>query len=163
MPANITISTAATANSITVEAGTSTTDVAALGNLTTGGGSILVSAGGNIAIGTLTAGVPNFPASFGTISVTSTFGGILLNNATTPNAYASKMTLTEATQPVSSPQSLALAELNATEVIAAADAASGADAVAAAAAAGRAGSRGTDLGQCPPGGIDFHPGRGDDR
>ena len=159
--ANFTIGTATTANSITVEAGTSSTDVAALGNLTTGGSSIIVSAGGNIAIGTLTAGIPGFPASFGTISVTSTFGGILLNNGTTPNATASKMTLTEATQPVSSAQSAALAELNAIEVIAAADAAS-ANAVAAADAAG-AGSRGTDHGQCPPGCIDFHAGRGDDR
>src|SRR5262249_50744138 len=34
------------------------TDVAALGNLTTGGGDIKVSAGGNIALGTLTAGKP---------------------------------------------------------------------------------------------------------
>src|SRR5262249_34272967 len=41
---------------ITVIAGPSTTAVAALGNLTTGGGNITVSAGGNIAVGRLTAG-----------------------------------------------------------------------------------------------------------
>ena len=63
---------------ITVEAGTSTTDVAALGNLTTGGGNITVSAGGNIAVGTLTAGRTG---SLGTVSVTSTNGAILFSNA----------------------------------------------------------------------------------
>ena len=96
-----------------------------------------------------------------TISVTSANGGILFNNAATPNVSASSTTLTEAAQPVSSAQSVALAQLHATEVIAAADAAS-AQAFAAADAAG-AGSRGTGLGQFPPGCVDFHPGRGDDR
>jgi len=127
-PDNFTI----TGSKITVEAGTSTTDVAALGNLTTGGGNITVSAGGNIAVGTLTAGNPG---SLGTISVTSANGAILFSNATTPTVTASSTTLTLAAQPASSPQSVALAELKAAEVIAAADAAS-ARAVAAADAAG---------------------------
>ena len=116
-----TIATTGT-GTITVEAGTSTTDVAALGNLTTGGGNITVSAGGNIAVGRLTAG----NGSLGTISVTSTHGAILFSSAstpTTPNITASSTTLTEHTQLVPSTQSLALAQLHATEVIAAAAAA----------------------------------------
>ena len=143
---------------ITVEARTSTTDVAALGNLTTGGGNITVSAGGNVAVGTLTAGRTG---SLGTVSVTSANGNILFSNATTPTVTASSTTLTSAAQPASSPESVALAQLHAAEVIAAADAAS-AQAFAAAAAAG-AGGRGTGLGQCLPGCVDLHPGRGDDR
>jgi hypothetical protein len=130
-----TIATTGTGSTITVEAGTSTTDVAALGNLTTGGGNITVSAGGNIAVGTLTAGEPG---SLGTISVTSTHGAILVSTASTPtnpNFTASSTTLREHTQPVPSTQSVALAQLHATEVIAMADAAS-AKAVAAADAAG---------------------------
>ena len=118
---------------ITVEAGTSTTDVAALGNLTTGGGNITVSAGGNIAVGTLTAG--KTAGSLGAVSVTSANGAILFSNATIPTITAGSTTLTEAAQPVSLAQSAALAELNAAEVIAAADAAS-AQAVAASDAAG---------------------------
>ena len=106
---------------ITVEAGTSTTDVAALGNLTTGGGNITVSAGGNVAVGTLTAGRTG---SLGTVSVTSANGNILFSNATTPTVTASSTTLTLAAQPASSPESVALAQLHAAEVIAAADAAS---------------------------------------
>ena len=117
---------------ITVEARTSTTDVAALGNLTTGGGNITVSAGGNVAVGTLTAGRTG---SLGTVSVTSANGNILFSNATTPTVTASSTTLTSAAQPASSPESGALAQLHAAEVIAAADAAS-AQAFAAAAAAG---------------------------
>ena len=117
---------------ITVEARTSTTDVAALGNLTTGGGNITVSAGGNVAVGTLTAGRTG---SLGTVSVTSANGNILFSNATTPTVTASSTTLTSAAQPASSPESVALAQLHAAEVIAAADAAS-AQAFAAAAAAG---------------------------
>jgi hypothetical protein len=96
------------------------TEVAALGNLTTGGGNITVSAGGNIAVGTLTAGETE---PLGAVSVTSANGAILFSTATTPAVTASSTTLTEAAQPVSSAQSAALAELNATEVIAAADAA----------------------------------------
>ncbi len=117
---------------ITVEAGTGTSNVAALGNLTTGGGNITVSAGGNVAVGALTAGKIG---SLGKVSVTSTNGGILFSSATNPTVTASSTTLILAAQPASSPQSVALAQLQAVEVIAAADAAS-AQAFAAADAAG---------------------------
>ena len=115
----------------TVDAGASPTDVAALGNLTTGGGAITVSAGGNISVGTLTAGT-------GKVAVTSVLGAILFSTASTPatpNITASSTTLIQHIQPVASTQSAALAELKATQVIAAADAAS-AQAVAAADADG---------------------------
>jgi hypothetical protein len=131
-----TIATSGPGSTITVEAGTSTTDVAALGNLTTGGGTITVTAGGNIAVGTLAAGKTG--GTLGTVSVTSANGAILFGTAstpTTPNVIASSTTLNEHTQPVPTTQSVALAELHATQVIAAADAAS-ARAVAAADAAG---------------------------
>ena len=96
--------------------------MAALGNLKTGGGNITVSAGGNIAVGTLTAG----NGSVGTVSVMAGLSGngaILFSNAAIPNVTAHTTNLQDGYQPVSTNQSAALAELNATEVIAAADAA----------------------------------------
>jgi hypothetical protein len=83
---------------------------------TTGGGAITVSAGGNIALGALTAG-----NALGAVTVTSTFGGILFSNPSTPtnpNVIASSTTLSIHTQPVASNQSVALAQLHATQVIA---------------------------------------------
>ena len=104
---------------ITINAGTDVADVAALGNLTTVGGDITISAGGNIALSTLTTG----SASSGSfIFVTSTSGAIIFNEDGT-NLNAGLTTLTQATSAVSSAQTndLARAQLNATQVIAAAN------------------------------------------
>jgi hypothetical protein len=115
-----TIATTGT-GTVTVEAGTgapsaTNPEVAALGNLHTTGGNITISAGGNIAVGTLSAGS-------GTVSVTSPHGAIF-SNGTTLGVTASALALTEAAQPTGSTQAIGLAQLNATEAIAAADAAS---------------------------------------
>lgn len=105
---------------INISAGNSSTSVASLGNLTTAGSSITISAGSNIAIGTLAAGKS---ASLGAIAVTSTSGFILSNNASTPNLTGSSIVLSQGSQPTSSNQSSALAQINATQVVAAANAA----------------------------------------
>ena len=93
---------------------------ASLGNLTTAGGAITINTGGNIAIGTLTAGKTG---SLGAIAVTSTTGLILFNNASSPNLTGSPITLSVGAQPTTSGQSVALAQLNVTEVVAGANAA----------------------------------------
>ena len=105
---------------INISAGNSSTSVASLGNLTTAGSSITISAGSNIAIGTLAAGKS---PSLGAIAVTSTSGFILSNNASTPNLTGSSIVLSQGSQPTSSNQSSALAQINATQVVAAANAA----------------------------------------
>jgi len=128
-----TLTTTGIGSTIIVSAGTDATDVAALGNLKTSGGAITVSAGGNVALGTLTAGNAQGP-----VSVTSTQGAILFSSASTPaapNISASTTTLSQHIQTVPSVQSLALAQLHATQVIAAATA-SYAQAVSAVNAAG---------------------------
>ena len=104
---------------ITINAGTDVADVAALGNLTTVGGDITISAGGNIALSTLTTGSAS---SGGEIAVTSTYGAIIFNEDG-QNLNAGLTTLTQFNSAVSSAQTndLARAQLNATQVIAAAN------------------------------------------
>ena len=104
---------------ITINAGTDVADVAALGNLTTVGGDITISAGGNIALSTLTTGSAS---SGGEIAVTSTYGAIIFNEDG-QNLNAGVTTLTQFNSAVSSAQTndLARAQLNATQVIAAAN------------------------------------------
>ena len=104
---------------ITINAGPNVEDVAALGNLTTVGGDITISAGGNIALSTLTTGSAS---SGGEIAVTSTSGAIIFNEDG-QNLNAGLTTLTQFNSAVSSAQTndLARAQLNATQVIAAAN------------------------------------------
>jgi len=100
--------------------------VAALGNLTTGvnnqttsGGDITISAGGNIALSKTTI---SLASSASAIAVTSTSGAIIFNEDG-QNLNAGLTTLTQFTSAVSSAQTndLARAQLNATQVIAAAN------------------------------------------
>jgi hypothetical protein len=111
---------------ITINAGPNAEDVAALGNLTTGvdnkttsGGDITISAGGNIALSKTTI---SLASSASTIAVTSTSGAIIFNEDG-PNLNAGLTTLTQFASAVSSAQTndLARAQLNATQVIAAAN------------------------------------------
>jgi len=120
-----TIATSGT-GTITINAGPNVADVAALGNLTTGvnnqttsGGDITISAGGNIALSKTTI---SLASSASAIAVTSTSGAIIFNEDG-QNLNAGLTTLTQFTSAVSSAQTndLARAQLNATQVIAAAN------------------------------------------
>jgi hypothetical protein len=91
--------------------------VAVLGNLTTGGGSITVSASGNISIGAVNAGS-------GHVTITSTSGSIFSNKGTALAISAGSTIVQGAGVPASASQSTSLVELNATQAIAMADAAS---------------------------------------
>ena len=104
-------------------------DVADLGNLTTTGGNITISAGGNIGVGTINAGT-------GTVSITSSSGAIFNSNtgSTTLSVTAGLLALHSSAQSNSSAQSASSAasaaqsasvqdQLNAAEAAATAEAA----------------------------------------
>jgi hypothetical protein len=120
-----TLDTIAAAGTITLEA----TDVADLGNLTTTGGNITISAGGNIGVGTVSAGN-------GIVSITSSSGAIFnsKNGSTTLSISAGLLALHSSSQNASSSQGASSAasaaqsasiqdQLNAAEAAATAEAA----------------------------------------